>query len=122
MSSASVAHLPCSVSVVELVGEFDMINVSDAVTALDQVIADDATRTVAVDLSGVTFLDSTMLQALINARDRAQLARKPVWLVRPPAPAWRIFEATLLDRLFRDFSSIQELAEYAASTEGVLST
>jgi hypothetical protein len=52
----------------------------------------------------------------VTGRDRAQLVHKPVWLVRPPAAAWRVFAATLLDRLFRDFASLAELEAYAAAT------
>ncbi len=121
MSSASVVPISNSVSVVELEGDFDMLSAPEAVAALDQAIADKETRIVAVDMSRVTFFDSTMLQALVSARDRAQVVRKPVWLVRPGPSAWRVFTVTLLDRLFRDFESIAELEEYAAATEGVLS-
>jgi anti-anti-sigma factor len=101
---------------VRLSGEFDLTSVPDVGTALDEGIADPDSRTLAVDLSGVTFLDSTMLQTLVAARDRAQLARKPVWLVRPEPLAWRVFTVTLLNKLFRDFGTLEELEQYAAAT------
>ena len=103
-----------------LTGEFDVAQVQDVATALDEAIADAETRTVAVDLSEVTFLDSTMLQALVSGRDRAQLARKPMWLVRPEPLAWRVFTVTMLHKLFRDFGSLDELEQYAAATVSTL--
>jgi anti-anti-sigma factor len=105
---------------VKLSGEFDVNVVPDIVAGLDEAIADPDSRTVAVDLSEVTFLDSTMLQALVSARDRAQLARKPVWLVRPEPLAWRVFTVTMLHKLFRDFGSLEELEQYAAATVSTL--
>jgi anti-anti-sigma factor len=120
MPSVSVAHRPNSICVVQLAGEFDIVAAPEVATALDEAIADDNSRTIAVDLSEVTFLDSTMLQTLVDARDRAQLSQKPVWLVRPTPLAWRVFTVTLLHKLFRDFGSMAELEEYAASTVSTL--
>jgi anti-anti-sigma factor len=105
---------------VRLKGEFDVSAVADVTAALDEAIADQETRTVAIDLSAVTFLDSTMLQALVSGRDRAQLARKPTWLVRPEPLAWRVFTVTMLHKLFRDFGSLEELETYAAATVSTL--
>jgi anti-sigma B factor antagonist len=116
MASIAVTRRPNAVALVTLEGEFDVSNAPDVVTALDEAIADDESRTVAVDLSKVGFLDSTMLQTLISARDRAQLARKPVWLVRPEPLIWRVFTVTLIRELFRDFGTLEELEAYAAAS------
>lgn len=116
MSSVSIARLPNAICLVRLEGDFDMVNVPEVVEALDEAIADPQARILAVDLSAVAFLDSTMLQTLVSARDRAQQSQKPVWLVRPAPLAWRVFTVTLLNELFRDFGSLAELEDYAART------
>jgi anti-sigma B factor antagonist len=116
MPSISVKVLPNSVHVVELGGDFDLGNLADVEQVLEQLIRDDDCRVAAVDLSSVTFLDSTTLSALTAARDRAQLVYKPVWLVRPKPEFWRVFEITMLDRLFRAFDSLAELQAYGAET------
>jgi anti-anti-sigma factor len=120
VSSVQLSKRPNAVHLVSLTGEFDVAHVQDVATALDEAIADPESRTVAVDLSEVTFLDSTMLQTLVSGRDRAQLARKPTWLVRPEPLAWRVFTVTMLHKLFRDFGSLEELEQYAAATVSTL--
>jgi anti-anti-sigma factor len=120
VASVELSKRPNAVHVVRLTGEFDVSDVQDVAAGLDEAIADSDSRTVAVDLSAVTFLDSTMLQALVSGRDRAQLARKPMWLVRPEPLAWRVFTVTMLHKLFRDFGSLEELETYAAATVSTL--
>jgi ABC-type transporter Mla MlaB component len=70
MAPVSLVRLAGSISVIRLEGEFDMVNAPEVVTLLDQAIDDAGSRLVAVDLSEVAFLDSTLLQALVTARDR----------------------------------------------------
>jgi anti-anti-sigma factor len=118
MQSISLVRRPASsIAAVLLAGDFDLVHEPDIIAALNAAIADDDARLVAVDLSSVTFLDSTMLQALVRGRDRAQRVRKPVWLVRPAPIVWRVFTVTLIAQLFRDFASLEELEKYASSTE-----
>jgi anti-sigma B factor antagonist len=121
MARVSLTRLGGSLSAVVLDGEFDLSNMQEVVVALNEAIDDPDTRAVAVDLSLVGFLDSKMLQALVTARDRAQEALKPVWLVRPEDRIWRVFQITMLDKLFRDFATMAELEAYARDTEGKLS-
>jgi anti-anti-sigma factor len=122
MDPVSLVRLAGSISVVRLEGEFDVVNTPDVAALLDTAIDDPDSRLVAVDLSEVTFLDSTLLQALVTARDRAQVRHKPVWVVRPSPLVWRVFTVTMLHKLFRDFGSLDELTEFARSTAGTLST
>jgi anti-anti-sigma factor len=121
MATVSVTRLPGAVCAVSLVGEFDVVNAPEVAAGLNEGIADDKSRILAVDLSQVTFLDSTLLQTLVTARDRAQAAQKPVWLVRPAPLMWRVFTVTMLHKLFRDFATLEELELYARSTAGTLS-
>src|SRR3954463_16505429 len=116
MSSCAVTSRPNAVSLVTLSGEFDVSNAPDVVAALDEAIADEQSRTVAVDLRGVAFPHSTLPPTLFSSRDRAQLVRKPVWLVRPEPLIWRVFTVTLIRELFRDFGTLEELEAYAAAS------
>ena len=120
MASIALKVLAHSVRLAELSGDFDLTNGAEVEQVLDEVLLDEECRVLAVDLSGVSFLDSTMLNALVVERDRAQLLHKPVWLVRPRPEVWRVFEVTMLDRLFRAFDSISELREYVTRTAGRL--
>jgi anti-anti-sigma factor len=122
MAPVSLVRVAGSVSVIRLEGDFDLVNAPDVVKLLDEAIDDPGSRLVAVDLSEVTFLDSTLLQALVTARDRAQGVHKPVWLVRPGPVVWRVFTVTMLHKLFRDFGSLEELENFARSTAATLST
>jgi anti-sigma B factor antagonist len=117
----SLVRLRNSLPAIQLQGEFDLSNSQPVADLLDQVIEDAASRAVLVDLSEVTFLDSRMLQVLVSARDKAQTALKPMWLVRPAPQVWRVFQVTMLDKLFRDFESVEELESHAESLTGPLS-
>jgi anti-sigma B factor antagonist len=119
--TVSHTQLPVAVHVVRLEGDFDVANADEVNEVLDLAINDPDSRTVAIDLSAVTFLDSTLLQTLVTARDRAQLSAKPVWVVRPEPLVWRVFTVTMLHKLFRDFETLDELETYARSTATTLS-
>jgi anti-sigma B factor antagonist len=120
MSDVSLARLDGSLSLVRLRGEFDLSNTDPVIEKLNEAIDDPRSRAIAVDLSEVTFLDSKMLQVLVTARDRAQTVVKPVWLVRPEPTIWRVFQVTMLDKLFRDFESLSEVESHHRSLAGPL--
>lgn len=112
--SVSRFDLVAGVEVLQLEGQFDMSNVATVERALDD--AADA-RAVIVDLSDVTFLDSTMLNTLQQARRR--LRRAELLLVRPPKDVWHAFEVTMLDRLFTSFDSLAAAERRAARAPDV---
>ncbi len=120
MAHVSLARLDGSLSLVALRGEFDLSNTEPVVEKLNAAIDDPQSRAIAIDLSEVTFLDSRMLQVLVTARDRAQTVVKPVWLVRPEPTIWRVFQVTMLDKLFRDFESLSEVEAHHRSLAGPL--
>ena len=120
MADVSLARLDGSLSLVALRGEFDLSNIEPVVEKLNEAIDDPRSRALTIDLSEVTFLDSKMLQVLVTARDRAQTVVKPVWLVRPEPTIWRVFQVTMLDKLFRDFESLSEVEEHHRSLAGPL--
>lgn len=121
MARQSLVRLENSLPAIRLQGEFDLSNAQPVADLLDQVIDDPESRAVVVDLSEVAFLDSRMLQVLVSARDKAQTALKPMWLVRPAPQVWRVFQVTMLDKLFRDFESVDDLEAHAESLTGPLS-
>jgi anti-sigma B factor antagonist len=100
--------------VVTLEGEFDLATAPSFTEAVDDAL--DAGRPdLIVDLSRVTFLDSTMLQALIRACDNSRLRESQFALIRPKAGVWRIFVLTGLSNTLPSFGGVAEaLASFAA--------
>lgn len=96
----AIEIVPDSSSVtLRLVGEIDMCtaeSVRDAAfTAITQHHTD-----VHIDLSAVTFMDSTGLQVLLATRRRAELAGGHLQLVDPTRAVLRVLELTGVDHLF----------------------
>jgi anti-sigma B factor antagonist len=98
---ARVEHQDASV-VVGVSGEVDLAARDDFLRALNEACCEDGTRSVLVDLSGVSFCDSTGIKVLITAQGEAA-ARHIEMRVRDASPAVRrVFElagvADLLER------------------------
>ena len=66
---------------------------------------------VALDLSGVTFMDSTGLKVLLALQRRADLAGGSLVLVGPRPPVVKIFALTGLDRAFTVVDSLEDLPQ-----------
>jgi anti-anti-sigma factor len=81
---------------VALVGELDLSTVAKVQDELDRVEAD-SPRTVIVDLSKLTFLDSTGLRCIVTADERAREAGRRMVIVRGPDPVQRVFAITRLE-------------------------
>jgi anti-sigma B factor antagonist len=80
-------------------GEIDMAN---AETLLQELIAAaaEAHSPALVDLSAVTFLDSSGVNALIEAHRRLEGTDVCLVLIHPSPPCRRVFEMTGIDQLF----------------------
>ena len=80
-------------------GEIDL---ATAPTFLEQLVAvaAEAHSPALVDLSGVTFLDSSGLNALVDARQRGQDPDVSLVLLNPSPVCRRVLELTGLNRLF----------------------
>jgi len=50
-----------------------------------------------IDLSGLSFIDSTGLSVLLAAAERARSQGRRLIVVRPPLPALRVFTLTRVD-------------------------
>ena len=50
-----------------------------------------------IDLTGLSFIDSTGLSVLLTASERARRQGRRLLVVRPPLPALRVFTLTRVD-------------------------
>lgn len=77
--------------VIELVGEHDV----STAASLDEVLGTiDPEEARIVDLSAATFIDSSILTALVSAASRDDGAAATVMVAPPGSPAARLFELT----------------------------
>jgi anti-sigma B factor antagonist len=84
---------------VALVGELDLSTVAKVQETLRRV-EEGAPPTMVVDLSKLTFLDSTGLRCIVTADERARDAGRRLVVVRGPDAVQRVFTITRLeDRL-----------------------
>jgi anti-sigma B factor antagonist len=80
-------------------GDADMRTASELRDRLGEVI-DGAPSAVVLDLTGATFLDSSALGVFLGALKRLRAGGGRLRVVVPRAELRRIFEMTLLDRVF----------------------
>ena len=81
---------------VVLRGELDLSTVGKVQDELDRVESA-GPRVLVLDLSGLTFLDSTGLRCVVTADERARDAGRRFVIVRGPDPVQRVFSITKLD-------------------------
>ena len=100
--------------VVSLAGEHDLYTAPKVQEALRGVIAAGA-RTIVVDLTETTFLDSTMLHALLSARNELRDGGR-LLLVTNDETVKRAFEIAGIDRFFDFYPSRRAAEEEVRST------
>ena len=96
-------------AVVELIGEHDAYSSPRLESELLRLL--DEGRRVVVDLRETTFVDSTTLSALLDARHRAEASSLGFALVLPErkhTQVHEIFELTRLGSTFAIFGSVEE--------------
>lgn len=79
-----------------LAGEFDLAAIEPVHDALERALAD-RPATLEIDLSALTFMDSSGLRALLEARDRAAAEDVALRLRRGPQEVQRVFALTGLE-------------------------
>jgi anti-anti-sigma factor len=79
-----------------LVGELDLSTVAKVQEELRRIEAS-SPATVVVDLSKLTFLDSTGLRCIVTADERARDEGRRMVIVRGPDPVQRVFAITRLE-------------------------
>ena len=115
-ASITAVAAPENVGVFSLEGDFDLANVPELEESLLAVFGS-GTPTVVVDLSGVTFLDSTMLRAMVTGRRQAEEQGGRLLLVRPQPMLWRVFEVVALDQVFSSYESLAAALDAASELE-----
>lgn len=81
---------------VALVGELDLSTVAKVQEELRRIEAK-SPATMVVDLSKLTFLDSTGLRCIVTADERAREEGRRMVVVRGPDPVQRVFAITRLE-------------------------
>jgi anti-sigma B factor antagonist len=88
--------------VVALAGELDMANAPAVSETLDALA--DAEQPVIVDLSGLSFIDSSGIHAIVNPRPQLESFA----LVCPPGNIQRVLSVTRLDRVLSLYETLDE--------------
>jgi anti-sigma B factor antagonist len=96
--------------VIELAGEVDLYTAPELKQELIRII-DSGAKVVVVDLEETTFIDSTTLGVLLGAVKRLRPAGGSLLLVCSDRNIRKIFEITLLDRVFSIFETRAEALE-----------
>jgi anti-sigma B factor antagonist len=78
-------------------------------------LADEGQQSIVVDLTDATFIDSTMLRVLLNVSKRLRPNGGELLVVCSEHNIRKIFEITLLDRVFTIFDSRAAALEYLGS-------
>ncbi len=81
---------------VVLRGELDLSTVPKVEETLRRV-EESHPPVIVLDLSGLSFLDSTGLRLIVNADQRARESDRRLTIVKGPAPVQRVFSITKLD-------------------------
>jgi anti-sigma B factor antagonist len=97
-------------------GEADLHSAPDLRDAIGAAIEEGALEVV-LDLSETTFVDSMTLGVLLGAMKRVRARGGHLRLVVPGADVRRIFEITLLDRVFPLHETREEAVRAAAAGE-----
>jgi anti-sigma B factor antagonist len=90
-------ELPGGVRRVALLGELDMIGAPEVEARLRQLAREGVS--VRLDLSGLTFMDSTGVRVLFGAAKDVDGVGPQLEIVRPVGEVWRVIELTGLQRV-----------------------
>ena len=96
-------------TLMEISGEADVTNTDELRRLLDEEVAQQP-RTLIVDLSGLRFMDSSALHALLRANRSLDRQGGVLALVSPQAPVAKILRLTTADRLIPVFDTVAEAA------------
>jgi anti-sigma B factor antagonist len=96
-------------TLVEMAGEADVTNTDELRRLLDEEVAQQP-RTLIIDLSGLRFMDSSALHALLLANRALDRQGGVLALVSPQAAVAKILRLTTADRLIPVFDTVAEAA------------
>jgi len=109
----SVHHLDVEQSgcVVTVSGDADLYAAANVERELVRLV-EEGKHSIVVDLSDATFIDSTMLRVLLNISKRLRPGGGELVVVCREHNIRKIFEITLLDRVFTIFDSREAALEH----------
>ena len=81
-------------------GEVDLDSAPELLTLGSSHLAEPAVQALVLDLSGVTFMDSSTVGALVALRNRARQSQKAFQVRRPSESVNRLLKLTGLDQIF----------------------
>jgi anti-anti-sigma factor len=96
-------------TLVEIVGEADVTNTDDLRHLLEEEVSQQP-RTLIIDLSGLRFMDSSALHALLRVNRSMDRQGGVLALVSPQPAVAKILRLTTADRLIPVFDSVAEAA------------
>jgi anti-sigma B factor antagonist len=103
------------VSVLALSGDADRFRADVVGDAIDEVRQED--REVVVDLSGTSYLDSSMLSALVAASERSRRRAEPLVIVCPSERLRRSLQIKGLEAILRIVDTREEALDLLANDE-----
>lgn len=89
-----VAHAREGTTIIEVAGELDLHSAPQLRAEAVRAIESQSPPRIIIDLSGVTFLDSTGVGVLVGALKRAREANGALQFCNPQARVTRVFEIT----------------------------
>jgi anti-sigma B factor antagonist len=96
-------------TLVEIAGEADVTNTDELRRLLDDEVSQEP-RMLIIDLSGLRFMDSSALHALLRVNRALDRQGGVLALVSPQAAVAKILRLTTADRLIPVFASVAEAA------------
>jgi anti-anti-sigma factor len=103
------AHRHDGLAHVVLTGELDLSTVEKVEKELAR-IEGEGPATVALDLSRLTFLDSSGLRLIVSADQRARMTNRRFAVVRGPDTVQRVFTITHLDEQIEIVDDLSQLS------------
>jgi anti-sigma B factor antagonist len=105
--AVAIERLGPSTAVVAVSGEVDMASARGFESALEDAVSERSTARLLVDLSRVTFIDSTGLTALIHALERQRWSGGTLALVSDDSRIAGLLEVSRLDRVLHRYPTRQ---------------
>jgi anti-sigma B factor antagonist len=104
-----------SATVVVVAGDVDLGTAPDFEDELARAVEEHLGTALVIDLSAVTFIDSTGLNSLVRAFERQRLAGSALALVTDDPRVAMMLEVTRLDRVLRRYATRAEAMSAVAS-------
>ena len=86
---------------VYLQGELDHHGVKNSMTAIERLMDQYLPRDVALDLSGLNFMDSSGIALILKLHRRQKEAGGSAWVENPAEQPMRVIDASGIDRLVK---------------------